>query len=340
METRRPTFPKTLLEFQTRFATDEDCEAYLAECRWPDGFRCPACDGERTWALPARRLRECADCGRQTSTTAGTVLHRTRLPLRVWFWAAYLMVVDSRGISARGLQRQLGLTRYETAWMLLHKLRRATVDLNRGLLRGDVEVDEAWVGGYQPGGTGRKRVGRNAALVVLAVEVRNGHPERLRARLVPDDGAGSLVGFVCEVVEPGSTIITDGWPGYLPLTAAGYEHIRIVEGSGAGFVNPVPHLHQTIGNLKAWLNGTYRFVSRRHLAVYLDEFAFRHNGRLNRAAAFQTLLGLGTGRGPTEWSTIAGAKDIPRVAFTPSKATRRATKERQRPEQSTQSTVA
>jgi hypothetical protein len=270
VETRRSSFPKTLLEFQTRFATDEACEAYLAECRWPDGFRCPSCGGERSWALPARRLRECAACGHQTSTTAGTVLHRTRLPLRVWFWAAYLMVVDSRGVSARGLQRQLGISRYETAWMLLHKLRRATVNLNRGMLSGTVEVDEAWFGGKQAGGSGRKREGRRAALVVLALEVRDGHPERLRTRLVPDDTAASLVGFVRDVVEPGSTVVTDGWPSYLPLAAAGYEHVRVVEGDGAAFVNAVPNLHQTIGNLKTWLGGTHRFVSRLHLAVYLD----------------------------------------------------------------------
>lgn len=97
-----------------------------------------------------------------------------------------------------------------------------------------------------------------------------------------------------------------------------------MEGSGDAFTNPIPHLHQAIGNLKAWLNGTHRGVTRRHLAVYLDEFVFRHNRRLNLAAAFQTLLGLGTGRGPTTYDTIIGAKDLPKVAFTPSKKVARA----------------
>ena len=200
--------------------------------------------------------------------------------------------------------------------MILHKLRRATVDLNRSRIGGTVEVDEAWVGGAETGRGGRQRLGRRAALVVLAVEVGDGYPGRLRARLVPDDTAASLVGFVQDVVEVRSTIITDGWPAYRALPEAGFTHQRIIEGSGSTFVNSVPHLHHTIGNLKSWLNGTHKGVSREHLAVYLDEFVFRHNRRLNLAAAFQTLLGLGTTREPTTYDTITGAKDLPSVVYT------------------------
>lgn len=318
MPARRPGFPKTLIEFQRRFSTEEACEAYLAECRWPDGFSCPRCAHGTAWHLPARRLRECAACGYQASTTAGTILHRTRTPLLVWFWAAFLMITDKRGFSALALQRQLGIARYETAWMIGHKLRRATVNANRTKLRGRVEVDEIWIGGVQPGGTGRTRHGRNAALAVLALEVGSGFPGRLRIRLLPDDTAASLVGFVQEVVEVGSTVITDGWAAYLALPEAGFIHERVVERAGQSFVNPIPNLHKTIGNLKLSLNGTHKGVSRHHLGAYLDEFVFRHNRRLNLAAAFQTLLGLGTTRDPTTYETIIGAKDLPRITFTPS----------------------
>lgn len=321
MASRRPTFPRTVVEFQRRFPTEEACEAYLAECRWPDGFACPRCGHRKAWAHAARRLRECAACGYQVSTTAGTILHRTRTPLLTWFWAAFLMIIDKRGLSALGLQRQLGIARYETAWMLLHKLRRATVNFNRTKLRGTVEVDEAWIGGRQPGTRtrGRAREGRRAALVVLALELDAGlFPARLRARLVPDDTAASLVGFVQEVVEVGSVIVTDGFPGYLALREAGFYHERIVEGDGAAFVNPVPHLHHTVGNLKSWLVGTHKGVSRDHLASYLDEFVFRHNRRTNLGAAFQTLLGLGTSREPTTYATITGAQDLPKITYAPS----------------------
>ena len=316
MPARRPGFPRTLIEFQRRFSTDEACEAYLAECRWPDGFRCPRCDHGTAWVLSARRLRECAACGYQGSTTAGTILHRTRTPLLVWFWAAYLLITDKRGFSALALQRQLGVARYETAPMILHKLRRATVNANRTKLHGRVEIDEAWIGGVQAGATGRTRHGRNAALVVLALEVGDSFPGRLRTRLVPDDTADSLVGFVSDVVEVGATVITDGWTGYLALPEAGFIHERIIEGRGEGFIDSVPHLHHTVGNLKAWLAGTHKGVSRHHLTAYLDEFVFRHNRRQNLAAAFQTLLGLGTTRDATTYETITGAKDIPGVPYT------------------------
>jgi Zn ribbon nucleic-acid-binding protein len=173
MPARRPGFPRTLIEFQRRFSTDEACEAYLAECRWPDGFRCPRCDHGTAWVLLARRLRECAACGYQGSTTAGTILHRTRTPLLVWFRAAYLLITDKRGFSALALQRQLGVARYETAWMILHKLRRATVNADRTKLHGRVEIDEAWIGGSRrarldgraTGGTRRSSCWRSKSVI-------------------------------------------------------------------------------------------------------------------------------------------------------------------------------
>src|SRR4051794_4094719 len=121
----RPDFPKSILEFQTRFGDEQACLDYLFACRWPDGFVCPRCRGRKGWLVSARTLRECAGCHRQTSLTAGTVLHKTRLPLQQWFWAAYFMTTGTPGISAVQLQRQLGLSRYESAWTMLHKLRRA-----------------------------------------------------------------------------------------------------------------------------------------------------------------------------------------------------------------------
>jgi len=126
----RPSFPKNLHEFQRQFATEEACEQYLAACRWPDGFVCPRCQHRRAYPVAHRRW-QCAGCRHQVSLTAGTVLHNTKTSLTIWFWAGYLMVTDKRGASALWLQRQLGLGRYETAWLLLHKLRRAMVDAAR-----------------------------------------------------------------------------------------------------------------------------------------------------------------------------------------------------------------
>jgi transposase-like protein len=126
----RPAFPKNLREFQSQFATEEACRAYLSGCCWPDGFVCPQCGDRNAHELIGLGRWQCVRCRHQVSLTAGTVLHKTKLPLMVWFWAAYLMTTDKRGISALLLQRQLGLGCYETAWMMLHKFRRAMVHWN------------------------------------------------------------------------------------------------------------------------------------------------------------------------------------------------------------------
>ena len=115
----RQPFPKTLRQFQIEFSTEEACQHYLAACRWPDGFICPRCGHRRAYELVNQRRWQCAGCRHQVSLTAGTVLHRTKIPLTQWFWTAYLMTTDKRGVSALLVQRQLGLSRYETAWMML-----------------------------------------------------------------------------------------------------------------------------------------------------------------------------------------------------------------------------
>src|SRR3989442_2699958 len=143
----RPDFPRTLREFQRRFADEEACQLYLAASRWPDGYRCPRCGFGAALELPTRLLWRCKQCGRDTSVTAGTVLHRTHTPLTQWFWAAYLVTTHTPGLSALQLQRQLGLRRYETASAMLQKLRRAMVRPDRDRLRDKVEVDESYVGG-------------------------------------------------------------------------------------------------------------------------------------------------------------------------------------------------
>ena len=147
----RPPFPKSLRQFQVEFATEEACQKYLAACRWPDGFLCPQCGHRQAYILEQKLRWQCAACRHPVSLTSGTVLHNTKTPLTVWFWAAYLMTTDKRGVSALLLQRQLGLSRYETAWMMLHKLRRAMVNAAREPLHGEVEVDDTWIGGPQAG---------------------------------------------------------------------------------------------------------------------------------------------------------------------------------------------
>ncbi|MEJ7714513.1 MAG: IS1595 family transposase [Thermoleophilaceae bacterium] len=301
----RPAYPLSILEFQERFATEEACREYLFASRWPEGFVCPACGSARAGEMHRKRLLwQCKDCGQQTSATAGTVMHGTHTPLRTWFWAAYLVATHHPGISAKQLQRQLGLSRYETAWLILQKLRRAMVAPERGLLRGEVEIDEFWLGGYEEGLRGSRQRGKKA-LVGVAIEVRGAGSGRLRladaGRLLRPDAA-RLRGRDHEPPARSSTPTgcspTEPWPSTATTTA------RRPQSRAARGEQLLPRAHRAISNLKAWMHGTHRGVSDEHLPVYLDEYVFRHNRRGTPMAAFQTLLGLGALHQPTTYSQI------------------------------------
>ncbi len=340
----RPAFPRNVREFQAWFPDEAACHRYLAQSRWPDGFVCPSCNHQGGYeittlvksraktatAYPPRRrktLWECPACGKQTSVTSGTVLDHTRLPLATWFYTAFLVATDKRGMSATLLDRQLDLGNHKTAWFMLHKLRRAMVNPNRTKLSGVVEMDGTFVGGYQPGlKGGRQRKGRKSAMVLAAVEVltrtrtdEHGNQTthevagRLRMECARDENAPWIADFIERNVEPGSTIRSDGLHGYQEATRElGYGHIRRVQGNiRVTGVQVVPLAHRAISNMKAWLIGTHHGVGRPHLQAYLDEFVFRFNRRQNPEAAFQTLLGLGSQHAPVRRVTIIGASDLP-----------------------------
>jgi transposase-like protein len=292
------------MAFQERFADEEACRAYLFASRWPQGFCCRRCGGGKIGAMHRRRLVwQCKGCGAQTSVTAGTVMHGTRQPLRFWFWAAYLVATHQPGISAVQLQRQLGIRRHETAWMMLHKLRRAMVAPEREPLRGEVEVDEFFLGGLEEGKRGGRRLGKKA-LVGVAIEVRGRGSGRLRLRVLKDASADSLDALVKATTTRGAIVHTDGWRGYDHLAGLGYQHKRHSQRAAAPGEQLLPRAHRAVSNLKAWLHGTHRHASNEHLPAYLDEFVFRHNRRGNPHAAFQTLLGLSARHEPATYRQI------------------------------------
>ena len=274
-------YPRTLLELERRFATEEACREYLAGLRWPQGFVCPACAGVKAW--PTKRgLWMCAACGHQASPTAGTIFQDTRTSLALWFRAIWWVTSQKNGASALGLQRVLGLGSYRTAWTWLHKLRRAMVRPGRDRLCEGVEVDETLVGGLQPGG-GRRHLGKKA-LVAVAAEIRGRAIGRIRLRRVADSSEGSLLPFVQDAIAPGALIVTDGLQTYRGLPDLGYRHDRrVVLGSGASAGTVLPRVHRVASLLKRWLLGTHQgAVSGEHLDYYLDEFTFRFNRRTSR----------------------------------------------------------
>jgi transposase-like protein len=225
------------------------------------------------------------------------------------------MTTDKRGVSAVLLQRQLGLSRYETAWMMLHKLRRAMVNATREPLHDEVEVDDTWIGGPQAGLRGSRQLkGRRAALVLVAVEKRGKGSGRVRMAVIPDFSKATITKFLVQNVAPGTIIYTDGLKSFAGLEDVGFQHIPRNQTPRSelrkGKKSVVPLADRAIGNLQQWLIGTYHGVSRAQLQAYLDEFAFRHNRRKTPMAAFQTLLGLGTQHAPTPYARITGARDL------------------------------
>lgn len=294
-------YPKTLLELEERFLTDQDCLEYLSKIRWPDGFQCPACEHGDVW-YNCRGLFECRRCGRQTSVTSGTILHQTRKPLKLWFRAMWHIANQKYGANALGLQRTLGLGSYNTAWQWLHKLRRAMVRPNRDKLTGVVEIDETYVGGKRSGKRGRGAEGKT--LIAVAVEDKGDDGiGRIRLKHIKDASGDSLEEFIEEMVEPGSTIRTDDWNGYNDIQELGYTHI-------SNLSNDMILAHRIISLMKRWLLGTYQGAVRpSHLAYYLDEFTFRFNRRTSqfRGKLFYRLIQQAMLVEPAPLQTLKGA---------------------------------
>ena len=302
-------FPKSLPKFQRLFPDDAACAGYLEKARWAEGFICPHCRevGEPFRIATRSGVLTCRKCRRQMGLTAGTVMERSHTPLSVWFWAAYLVARQTPGMSAVQFQRQLGLSRYETAFGILHKLRAAMVRPNQDRIGGQsgqhVEVDETWVGGRT---RGEGRGVHHKVLVACAVEVRHRKPGtaqdtrkdgryagRVRLAVAPDRSAESLCGFVENAVAKGTLTVTDDWSGYASLRKRGYDHHAVAECGDLEVAKDfLPIIHLVFSNLKTWLTGVHHGVSAKHLQAYLNEFTFRFNRRFYPFNAFRSLLGI------------------------------------------------
>ena len=270
-------FPTSLPEFERRFPDEASCAEWLLERRWGSGFACPECGHDECWRLGRKVLTlQCKACRRETSVTAGTVMHRSHLPLKVWFTAAWLVATHRNGMSARQLWLQLGLGSYKSAWLLLRKLRAAMVDPDRSPLAGLVEVDETSLpfrGGGEPVRPGRSHEGK--LLLAGAVEIKGRGPGRTRLAVIGDYSAASLGGFVGANVAEGSTVVSDGWSGYKKLKDVKHDP-KVVGDTPAHLV--LPWVHRVFANAKRWALGVYHGLREEHLQAYLDEFVFRLYG--------------------------------------------------------------
>lgn len=332
-------FPTTLPEFQCVFPDDASCATYLEKLRWPTEFTCPKCGvcGEDPYRFANRpHVLRCRSCRADVSLLAGTVMQGTHTSMSTWFWGAYLCTTQTPGQSALQFQRQLGLSRYETAYMILQKLRAGMVRPDRDMIGGEhhIEIDETLVGGRTRGEgrgvhhkvyvlaavEGRARKEGEHASAPGTSDHRNGKPVkrpyyagRLRLQAVRDRKAPTCETFVRENVAKGSVVRTDGWQGYDRLPRMGYKHESVAMlGDGALADQHLPLIHLVFSNLKTWWLGTHRGTSQQHLQAYLNEYAFRFNRRFYPATAFNSLLGVGAKTVPPTYAALhSGAWEHP-----------------------------
>jgi transposase-like protein len=282
--------PKNTVQFQRglslsaffdRCGSESHCEEALFRWRWPRGFVCPECGQRSHCRLRTRSLLQCNRCHRQTSLTSGTLFASTKLPLRTWFLAIYLLTQTKNGVSALELSRQLGVS-YNTAWAVKHKLLQAMKERDDAVpLAGRVELDDAYWGGQRSGGkTGRGSPGKTPFLAAVSTDER-GRPMRMRLTRVRGFTHEEVSHWARNHLHASSVVISDGLWCFGAVTAAGCDHERIVTGGGpVGVKEPaLAWVNTMLGNLKRSIHGSYHAVASKHLPRYLAEFSYRFNRR-------------------------------------------------------------
>lgn len=293
METKKkPYHDLSLIDFQRRFPTEETCWEYLVKMRWSDGFVCPKCESKKASFNQTRKVYECYACGRQTSVSAGTAFHKSRVPLLKWYWAIFLMATSKKGVSMLYLQRQLGMKSYRSAWLMGQKIREAMIqrdDLYR--MKGTVEADEIHVGGKQSLAE-RAAFGPNKTPFLIAVqEWKSGTPRFVSFQELESIYEEHVLPAIEKKIKHGSTIKADGAGAYTKAADLGYTVEQVV-----ALKNPeMAHEHlkwvnMLTSNLKRFLLSTYHGVHPKYRKAYLAEFAYRFNRRQWPYESFDRLL--------------------------------------------------
>jgi len=309
-------FPRNVIEFQEAFGTEEQCEDYLAELRWPHGFICPNCGHDDSYFVEPRRLYECTVCSKQTSVTAGTLFHGTHLPLKCWFWIIYQVAQDKGGASCRKLASQLNRP-VKTVWHVLHKVRHAMGRRDEGItLAGFIEIDEAVLGpqarrpakeeeieevvsttkksrksgelklGKKPK-AGKKRKTQTEVLVL--VEAERFHAGNVVLRNLGRATYEGVRETVEQRVDPCQMFKGDKKQAHYAVRSFG--HVFVGKKSNPDTAcKELPVVHRVISLLKHFLMGTYFGVSKKYLPSYLNEFCFRFIRREKEQSLSESLL--------------------------------------------------
>ncbi len=274
--------------FDQQFPDDNACLDWLRHKRYPDRIECPSCLRHALFhRVKGRKVYECDGCGYQLSPMAGTILEKSSTSLRSWFYAMFLMANTRTGISAKQLERELGVT-YKTAWRMFTQIRKLMVQSPNQVLLGAIEADETYIGGKRPGKHGRGAAGKT---IVAGIVERGG---KAIAQVVPDVKAKTLLPIIQEhiPITEGTIIYTDEMLSYGQLTSLGYAH-ETVQHAAKEYVRGAVHTQTIDGlwsNVKRGIDGVNHSVTPKYLQGYLDSYVFRYNHRKDEQPMFSLLL--------------------------------------------------
>ena len=276
----------TIKQFNTQFPDEDACLEFILHARWPQGITCVKCQrNTKHFRITGRKVYSCEFCGTHVSPTADTIFHKSRTSLRSWFHAMFLMASTRTGISAKQLERQIGVT-YKTAWRMFKQIRTLMAQDDMTLF-GEVEVDETYIGGRRPGKRGRGAAGKT---IVAGMVERGG---QAIVKVVPDVRAKTLLPLIEDHIDPHAIIYTDDMPSYNRLTRLGYAH-SVIQHSAKQYVVGGVHTNNVEGvwsNVKRGIDGVHHAVSPKHLQGYLDSYIYRFNRRRDEEPIFEQLLG-------------------------------------------------
>jgi transposase-like protein len=291
-----------LIEFQEYFGSEEACLQAVERVRWPKGFICPACGHDGGYRISTRPVWQCACCEHQTSITAGTLFHKTRIPLRKWFLIMYLVAQDKGGASALRLSKLLKL-RYDTAWHILHKIRLAMAKRDEAIrLSGYIEIDEGFFGAAAKGKSGRGALKKVPVLVM--VESAGRRAGSISMQRIDRVNMDNILNTVRSLVEPNQYFRSDGWQAYHVLRAD--HQLKMGPIPPQRLDRELHWVHIAISLAKRFILGTYHGVSGKYLQPYLDEFCYRFNRRQHGNRIFSHLLTALTFSNPIHYSALSG----------------------------------
>lgn len=274
----------SILEFTDKFKDDDSCKAYLAHHKWSKGFTCPKCGCTEHHQSKDIYVKRCKKCYNRESATSGTLFHKVKFPLRKAFMIVFQMSTTSKSVSSNQLAQSLGIN-LKTAWFFEQKVRIAMKSSENYPLKGEVDVDEAFIGGKEEGHQGRGNESKST--IVLAIEKTKNDDGIKRAYALKIDNTSSdeLVKIFQKHIDETAHITTDKWTGYSPLT----KNWNIIQQKSIGGEN-FQLMHRLIQGVKSWIRGIFHKVSSKYLQAYLDEYCYRFNRNIFKESIFDNLI--------------------------------------------------